>query len=220
MKKKTHVILGAIVIAVILGAVLFFVLQGEGNESTEEVSLKGTWLVFQHAGETPRDEFMVFDDTDVSYYQKGDSKPVATSEYSIKNGKLEAPDIEKSFTIRIISDNNVELIEPSTIVWRLLLVGGSDVDITEIVPQNIEGVYDVKVVGEESRQEETMTFTESHLSFVQGGSETISSDYYISEDGILHLMTPDREYYVYVNGNNLLFIGVADNGVWELHKTE
>ena len=69
------------------------------------------------------------------------------------------------------------------------------------------------------RHDETMTFTDSHLFFVQAGKETVSSDYSITDDGVLHLTTINRDYYVYENGNNLLFIGVADNGVWELYKT-
>lgn len=220
MKKKAFVIVGAVVIIAVLGAVLFFVLHRQEKQHVETVSLNGTWLIFQHGNELPREEFMVFTDTNVSYYRNGDSNPAASSAYSIKDGKLSTPDINKNFSIRIISENNIELTESNMTVWRLLLVGDPDVDKSKIIPASVDGVYDVKVVGEEPRHDEKMTFSDSHLSFVQGGKETISSDYFITDNGILHLTTINRDYYVYVNGNNLLFIGVVDNGVWELYKTK
>ena len=220
MKKKTLVIAGAILITVVLGAVLFFVLQDGEKQSEETISLKGTWLVFQHGDDKPRNDYMVFSDNNVSYYRDGDTTPAATSTYSIKDNNLSTPDIEKSFTIQVISDNHVMLTETNTVVWRLLLVGESDADTTKIIPESIEGVYDVKAVDEGKRYNETMTFTDSHLSFVQDGTETISSDYTLSDDGILCLTTINREYNVYMNGNNLFFITAGDITVWELYKTK
>lgn len=220
MKRKTLVVIGAIVITIVLGGVLYFVLKNGEKQQTESVSFQGTWLVFQRGEHYTRDEFMVFTDARVSYYKGEEVTPVASSAYSVKDEKLITPEIERSFTYRKISDNNIEMIESNTIVWRLLLVGDADVDRTKIVPKNIEGIYDVKVVGEKPRQGETMAFTDSHLSFVQGSEDTISSDYFISDDGILHLTTINRDYYLYMNGDNLLFIGSTDNSVWELQRAK
>ena len=220
MKKKSFVVIGAILIAVVLGAVLLFVFHGGENQADETISLQGAWLVYQHGDELPRNDFMVFNENSVSYYSNGDSEPAASSMYSIQGSQLSTPDIDKTFSIRSISENNVMLTESNSVVWRLLHIGNSYEDMSNVVPENIEGVYDVKAVGEETRINETMTFADSHLSFVQDGSEIISSDFTISDDGILHLTTIGRDYYVYENGNDLFFIGVSDNGVWELYKAE
>ncbi len=154
------------------------------------------------------------------YYNGAGDAPAATSAYTLKDGKLTVPDLDRTFSVRVISNNNIDLSEPSTVVWRLLLVGSAEANRTALAPKSVEGVYNVKVVGEQPRYDETMTFENGHLSFVQNGSESISSDYVLTEDGILQLTTIGREYRAYANGDNLLFIGVADNSVWELTRSE
>lgn len=218
MKKKSLVIVGAVVMIAVFAAVLIFVLNGQVGQSENSISLSGTWLVFQHGDALPRDEFLVFSDSNVSYYRSDDSDPSITSTYSIDNTTLSATDIDTAFNIRAISENHVELTETNTIVWQLLLVGDASADRGAVIPQSIEGIYNVNIVGEERREEETMTFTATHLSFVQKGSEAISSDYTLTSDGVLRLMDINRDYYVYANGNNFFFIGTDDNGVWELAK--
>lgn len=220
MKRKAFLIAGTIFIILVLGGVLFFIWGNSEKQSGKTVSLKGTWLVYQHGEDLSREEFMVFSNDNISYYRKGNAAPIVSSKYSIKDSELNAPDIDKTFSVHIISDNNIELTEPNTVVWRLLLVGDPDIDKTKIIPEKVEGIYDVKVVGEESRYNETMTFKNSHLSFIQNGKETISSNYSVTGDGLLHLTTIKRDYYVYANGRNLFFIGVNDNGIWELYKIE
>ena len=220
MKKKTLVVVGALVIAAVIGTVLFFILHGDEEQHSDAFAISGTWLIIQHGEECPRNEFMVFTDTNVSFYRNASSTPAATSAYSIKGNKLNTPDIDKEFNIRVVSEHNIVLIESNTVVWRLLLVGNSNADMNRIVPERVEGIYDVLIVGEEHRQNEQITFTDTHMSLVQDGKETISSDYLITDEGFLRLTTINRDFFVYADDAVLLFVNPDDNCVWELKKAQ
>lgn len=216
MKNKFSIIAGILMIVIVLTVTIGFVSCGPKSDNQVDISLDGTWLVYQRGEDISRTEYLVFKGDTVSDYRDGSAEAFATSSYTLKGNTLSVPDLELTFTVEIISKNNIILTEPNTRVWRLLLVGNTDYNVEAVTSENIVGEYDVVVVGTQPRTNETISFTQTQFSFVQNGTETMSSKYELTNDHMLSLLDMNRQYAVYMNGDNLLFIGLDDNGVWEL----
>lgn len=217
MNKKIGYIIGVIAIILVIGAAIWFILSGEEPADTaSEIQLDGTWLVYQCGEDMSRTEYMVFSGQTVSDYRNGEAEPFASGTYTFDGSTLEVADMDLTFSVQVISENNIVLTEPNSRVWRLLLVGGTDGVIAPVTAEAIVGEYDVTVVGTEKRTNETITFENNSFSLVQNGAQSAASRYEMTDAHTLSLPDISREYYVYTNGNKLLLIGRADNGVWEL----
>lgn len=217
MKKKGLIVSGGILIVAVIITSVFFILYGDkGNISTTTVKLDGTWCVYQYAENKIVDEFMVFNNGSVSDYRAGSEDPYVISSYSYDNGKLVLPDISKEFVVRVVSDNNIILVEPDTREWKMIKVSNGDRDFKDVAASDLIGEYDVVMVAGEKRSNEIMTFTDTNLIDTRDGNEYISSNYEIFSGHLFKATDISKEFYIYKNGSVLMLIEIDEGYVWEL----
>ena len=219
MKKRIGLIIGGVLIVAVAIIVIILIKLGYGKDAGTAVNLESTWVVYQYGADKVDNEYMIFTENEVSDYRDGNTDPFVKSSYTYKDGLLNMPEINKEFTIKVISDHNIVLVEPDTKEWKMVRVASSDGNIKKIGAADIVGDYTVISVAGEKGENEFMSFTESSLVDTRDGKEYIACDYNLdSETHLLHADQIGKEFIVYMNGNNLLLIDVADRYVWELVK--
>lgn len=217
MKKKGLIIAGGIFIIAVMVAVIYFIITGgSGSNQTSTVKLDGTWCVYQYAENKIDNEFMVFNNGSISDYRDGNEDPYITSSYTYENGKLIMPEISKEFTVRVVSDNNIILVEPDTREWKMIKVSNGDRDNKALTAADLVGEYDVIMVAGEKRTNEVMTFTDSNLTDTRDGAKYISCNYEIVSGHLLKAADISKEFYIYRNGSVLMLIEKDEGYVWEL----
>ncbi len=219
MKKKGLIIAGGILIIAVVAAVVCFIITGDNDSnSVSTVELDGTWCVYQYAENKIDNEFMVFNNGSVSDYRDGNEEPYITSSYTYENEKLVMPEISKEFTVRAVSDNNIILVGPDTREWKMIKVSNGDRDIKDLTASDLVGEYTVVMMASEQRSNEVMVFTDSTFTDSRDGEEYLSCKYELTSSHLLKASEISKEYYVYKNGNVLMFIDKADGYVWELRE--
>ncbi len=219
MKKKIGLIAGGVVIVAVAIIVIVLIKIGYENNDALEVNLKSTWVVYQYGADKIDNEYMIFTENKVSDYRDGNVEPFVKSSYTYKDGLLNMPEISREFTIKVISDYNIVLVEPNTKEWKMVRVASSDEPIKKIGAKDIVGDYTVISVAGEKRNNEFMSFTGSSLVDTRDGKEYLACDYTLdSETHLLHANQIDKDFLVYMNGNYLLMIDISDRYVWELAK--
>lgn len=217
MKKKGLIIAGGILIVAVIVAVVCFIITGDkGNTPTSTVELDGTWCVYQYAENKIDNEFMVFNNGSVSDYRDGNEDPYITSSYTYENGNLVMPEISKEFTVRVVSDNNIILVEPDTREWKMIKVSKGDRDFKNLTASDLVGEYAVVMVAGEKRSNEVMAFTDSTLTDTRDGEKYISCSYEIVSGHLLKAADISKEFYIYKNDNILMLIEKDEGYVWEL----
>lgn len=217
MKKKGLIIAGGIfIIAVMVAVICFIITGGSGSNPTSTVKLDGTWHVYQYGENKIDNEYMVFNNGSISDYRDGNEDPYITSSYTYENGKLIMPEISKEFTVRVVSDNNIILVEPDTREWKMIKVSDGDRDYKALTPADLVGEYDVVMVAGEKRTNEVMTFTDSNLTDTRDGAKYISCNYEIVSGHLLKAPDISKEFYIYKNGSVLMLIEKDEGYVWEL----
>lgn len=215
--KKLWLAVGGAVIIVAIALVLFFTLFYRGDNATNSIELNGSWLVYQYGENKIDDEFLVFEGNTVKDYRN--SEVFATSTFTYSNDKLDMPDISKEFAVSVKSDNFIVLIQPDTVEWKLARVSNEASSIAGLTAEELVGEYDVVMVAGEKRTGETMTFTPDSFSDVRDGNAYLSCKYYLDNNGhLLHASEIQKDFFVYVNGKNLILIDCTDRYVWELIK--
>lgn len=216
MKKKSLVIAGGVFIVAVLAVVIAFVITRGNNITASEVDLNGTWCVYQYCENKIDNEFMVFNEGTVSDFRDGKEEPYITSSYTYENGTLVMAEIAKEFAVRVISDNNIILVEPDTREWKMIKVSNGDRDVKELTPADLTGEYTVVSVAGEPRENEVMVFTDTKITDTRNGEEYLASQYELISGHSLKLNDISKEFYVYKNANTIMFIDKADGYVWEL----
>ena len=221
MNQKVRIGIGLVFIACVVGIVSYILFSGNGEEipsESKEISLAGTWRVYQYIGQNVDNEFMVFDEDNVDDYRDGVQEPYASSTYSYENGELSMPDISKEFTVRILTKNHIILVEPNSYEWRMIKVANGGEDIQDVTAADLMGEYDVTMVAGEPRDSETMTFTETDFTDVRDGKEYLSSKYEMLTSHIINAIGISKEFDVYQNGDALMLIDRVDGYAWELSE--
>lgn len=217
MKKKGLIIAGGILIIAVLVAVFCFIIYGDKDIAVvSKADLNGTWRVYQYAENKIDNEYMVFNHDSISDYRDGNKEPYITSKYTYENGKVVMPDISKEFAVKIISDNNIVLVEPDTREWKMIKVSNGDRDYKDLTSSDIAGEYDVIMVAGEKRINEVMAFTDSTLIDTRNGEQFISCNYEIVSGHSLKAADISKEFYIYKNSSVLLLLDKDENHVWEL----
>ena len=217
MKKKGVIIAGGILIIAVLVAVFCFIITSNNVIfQTPTVELDGTWYVYQYAENKKNNEIMVFINGSVSDYRDGNEDPYITSSYTYENGKLIMSEISKEFSVRVVSDNNIILVEPDTREWKMIKISNGDRDFKDLTTSDLSGEYDVVMVANEKRLNEVMTFTDSNLTDTRDGAKYISCNYEIVSGHLLIAKEISKEFYIYKNGSILLLIEKDAGYVWEL----
>lgn len=219
MKKRGLLFLGGVlIIAVIVAVVCIISFTGNSKNQSNTVSIDGTWRVYQYAENKVDNEFMVFQNGSAADYRDGNNEPYLQSSYKHENGLLTFPDIEKEYTVRIISDNNIIIIEPDTREWKLIKVSNGDRDIKELNAEDLVGEYDVVLVAGEKREEEVAKFTDTTFTDTRKGELFLSCNYELDTGHLLRLPEISKEFTAYKNGNILMLIDKTDGYIWELRR--
>lgn len=218
--KKAGTIVGGVFIVAVVAIVLVFIISNTNSRTTDTLDINGVWRVYQHGENKVDDEYMSFDNGKIIDYRNGEE--YASAEYTYADGVLSIPEILKEFTVAIKSNNYIILIEQNTIEWKLARISSSasnNLNITEVTVNSIVGEYDVTMVAGEKRNEEIMSFSEVSFVDKRNGKTFLTSEYTIeSNSHLLHASEINKDFWVYLDGNNLVLIDCADRYVWELVK--
>lgn len=226
-RKKIAVAAGAVLIVVVLAVIVGIIAFPRGNEERNSapnetvttVNLDGTWLVYHNGEGAVDDEFIVFDGGTATDYRGGESEPYMTSSYTYgDDGMLSLPDVSKSFTVRVTSDDHISLVESENSEWKMIRVAAAGQEIQAVTATGLVGDYDVLSHAGQSKAGETMTFTETSLADYQDGAEYMSCDYQMTDEHTLYVPDLDTEFKVYDNGSRLMLIEGTDQYIWELAR--
>ena len=172
--------------------------------------------MYQYIGQNVEDELMVFNEDSVADYRDGVQEPYASSTYTYENGTLNMPDISREFTVRILTENHIILVEPNSYEWRMIKIADGGEKVQDVTAAGLVGEYDVIMVAGEPRESETMTFTETDFTDIRDGEEYLSSEYELLTSHILHAVGISKEFDVYQNGDALMLVDRVDGYAWEL----
>lgn len=215
MRKRGLIIAGGILIVAVITAVICLILNTESTLAPT-VNLNGTWCVYQYAENRQEDEFIVFQDGMATDYRGENEELYIKSAYTYNDSKLLLTDIEKEFTVRVISDNNIIMVEPDGREWKMIKVSNGDRDITNLTAVSIAGEYNVVRVAGIERTNEIMIFTDTAFKNIRNGDEFMFCEYEFVSSQLMKVEDISKEYITYKNGDVLLLIDKTDWYVWEL----
>lgn len=90
--------------------------------SVEDNILEGRWNIeYRNTSNVYAGDYMTFENGNVSQYKAGDSKPVATSDFSVRNGHLIVEGWGKDMVIYPVSDDSIMMVELTTdngFIWE------------------------------------------------------------------------------------------------------
>lgn len=215
MRKRRLIIAGGILIVVVITATIYFILNTESTLAPT-VDLNGTWCVYQYAENRQEDEFIVFQDGMAADYRGENEELHIKSAYTYNDGKLVLTDVEKEFIVRVISENNIIMLEPDGREWKMIKVANGDRNIANLTVASIVGKYNVVRVAGSERTNEMMIFTDTSFKNIRNGNEFMSCEYELVSSQLMKVEEISKEYIAYKNGDVLLLIDKADWYVWEL----
>lgn len=219
MKKKGLLILGGIMIVAVFAVVIFIISStGKSTAPAEAFSIDGTWRVYQYAENRVENEFMVFQNGSVKGYRDGNDEAYLNSNFTFESGTLTFSDASKKFAVRIISNNNIIIVEPDTREWKMIKVSDGDRDIKDLLSADLVGDYDVLLVAGEKRTEEVISFTDVSFRDTRRGEEFISASYELISGHLLKMPDIAKEFTCYKNGTALMLIDNVDGYIWELKQ--
>ena len=218
MKKKIGLVAGiSVIVLVLIGVGLFLLLNKDSiNTDNTSANLYGTWCVYRRGADMVEDEYIVFGDDTVSDYRGDLTNPYFESVFSYSKNKLSIGD--SSYSVKVISENNVILVDSSTIEWKMLRVSNERSLDFSVSDDALVGAYDVLRVGGEDKKNEVMTFDRTSLHDERAGVMYLEVNY--SWDGPNSIFVPDlsTKYLVFVLDANLYLIDMNEGYVWELSR--
>ena len=218
MKKKSLFVVGGIIILTVFIAVIVFVLNGGKDENNvgSEFDFSGTWMVYQYAENKIDNEIMVFSDNKVADYRDGNAESYLESTYTYEDGTLKLTDISKEFVVKVISENNIYLVEPDTREWKLVKIAEEGKEVIKITSSDLIGKYKVISVAGEKKENEIVDFSEDKFVDTRNGEVYLECAYEIIGENLINVVDISKEYYVYKNNDFLILVDKADRYVWEM----
>lgn len=220
--KKAAEIAGAVLIVVVITAMLWFIITKKNNTDTGKKSFcfDGTWLIYQYGETHILDEFMVFDGKQIADYRGNNSDAYFTAEFTYENGELQIESISKSFSVKILSEYRVSLVEPDTREWKMLRVSKGKFDeIEQVTAPAMVGSYRVISVANTARSGENIIFSRTELEDLRDGESYMRCTYQISEH-YMKIENLEEDYLVYKIEDMIFLIGMDTGYVWELQMIE
>ncbi len=224
-KKKILIGIGAAVIVAVFVAVVLIIAIGPGNTPDEPktVELEGTWLVTQYA-EFPKEniEYMIFENGRVKYYNDITASPRLEGAYTYADGTVEIENFQHKMTVKIISDNFINLVEPDTRDWKLVRIAPAGEEPKKLTAADIIGTYDlVRVAGNNREGNEVIEITETSFKDTRNGAVAMDSAYSVTDGNTFYADDMKQDFRIYKIGNDILLIQGHGDGfghVWELIK--
>lgn len=221
MKKsnKTFKFLGAVIIVLGLGLIAFLLLNP--NSDNGEVFFNnyvGNWKVLSHGGKVVDDEYITFDEKNMTDYIS--SEVYMSSTYNVDKDKLTLNDMSLSFKTNSKTDNYLTLIEDGTgNEWKLIRTAQGIKNNQAVDKEYLLGTWNVILHGGETTVEEEMKFEESKLTDIQKGKVYMECDYQWVDEYTLFVDKLNLTFKVYPISKTEMMMCEQETGyIWEFKK--
>ena len=219
MKKKGLLIAGGALILVVIIAIAIF-LAATAKPADPTIDLTGIWKVYRYGDDVISSEYMIFDSEQVSDYRDGAAEPFISSSYTwVDSTTISMEQNKRTFTVRQVSENNVILVEPNTIEWKMFRVSANGVQPGDFDPAALPGKWNVVMHAGQAITNESMEFTETALTDYRDGAVYLESEYIWNEDGTLTATGLNHTFEVYASDDNtIILFDLTDGYLWELEN--
>jgi hypothetical protein len=219
--KKGIFITGCIVIVVAIALISVFLLSTSAPE-VEAVDLTGIWKVYRHGGDLIDNEYMVFEGKQVTDYRDGVEEPFLSAAYMLSDGTtLRMEDIGKEFVVRQVSENNVNLVEPNTVEWKMFRVTVNGVQPADFNRETIIGKWTVVMHAGQAKTDEIMEFTDTAMADYRSEELYIEGEYVWNEDGTFEVPVIGHTFAPYMADEDTIILhDLTDGYLWELKRAK
>lgn len=215
--KKGMYIAGGIVIVVAIALISVFLLT-TGAPEAETIDLTGVWKVYRHGDDLIDNEYMVFEGSQVADYRDGAETPFLSATFTSNDGTtLRMEDIGKEFAVRQVSENNVILVEPNTMEWKMFRVSANGVQPADFNRDFMIGKWSVILYAGQAKTDEVMEFTDTALADYRNGELYMTGEYVWNADGTFEVPSIGHTFAPYVvDEDSLILHDLTDGYLWEL----
>ncbi len=219
--KKGMYIAGGIVIVVAIALISVFLLS-TGAPKAEVVDLTGIWKVYRCGDDLIDNEYMVFEENHVADYRDGAEEPFLSAAYTLSDGTtLRMEDIGKEFAVRQVSKNNVILVEPNTMEWKMFRVTENGVQPANFNREAIIGKWTVVMHAGQVKTDEIMEFTDAAMADYRSEELYIEGEYVWNEDGTFAVPVIGHTFAPYMAGEDTIILhDLTDGYLWELGQAK
>ena len=222
--KKIAIIAAAVLVVAAVAVMLVFVFSGDNGE-VSEIKLDGTWKIVSSVNNSvvtmPENEFIVFDGATANMYKDGASDPFATSAYDVNEaGKLNLPDLSRSYQVDKKTDNVVILLQSDTYAMYLVRWANEDMSDVDFTADAIKGNWNVLCHACSTGVTETLEFDGSSFKDFRDGAEEPAFDKAYTVDGsTLSVPELNLSFVCYKGaGDTVYLVQELDGLVWEIEK--
>lgn len=229
MKKRIPFIICGVVVLIAIIAMLVFVFISNGNTTSEELNIEGTWKVAVYIDNGTvsiiNNEYMIFDSENASDYRDNTTEPFAVSKYTIDDMSLNLPDISRKYTIKKYTDNYIRLYEQPDAYIELIKYYNSDMSPIDFDTSAFEGKW--KIIYRNTTNVyigDYMVFDNGTASqYIGGSNEAVATSAYSWQNGN-HLLVSNwsKEMVVYpVSEDTVIMVELeTEKGfIWEFKKS-
>jgi len=233
MKNKNllWIIVAVVVIAAIIGMVVF-VLSGEDPEQPQDtLKLDGTWKVAANvqAGQVTllEDQFIVIADGTASMYKDGSAEPYAKSAFTLTpstkypDQDMNLTEIGRKYTVSPVTDNYIRLYENASVYMELIRHPNEDRSPVTAEESQIQGKWNVVYRNNgQTVINEQLDFNNGTLKdYRDGGAEPVATVEYTWSDGVISVPALHVEMVCCpLNENVILLVEIGTGFVWEIEK--
>lgn len=225
MKKKVYIGAAIVIVVIAIIALIGFVFSGKPAEASFE--LNGVWKVANNvnrgAVSIPQNEYMIFNDGEVSDYRDGNSTPFAKSSYKISGDTLELPDISRTYHISQQTEQYISLYIADDTYISLVKADSEETLSSSFDSTSVTGKWNVTYrPTAEPIVNEYLIFENGILTDYRNNSETPSiKAVYEWNDNVIK--APDLGIEMLgskVAANRIILVDINDGYVWLLTKAE
>lgn len=225
MKKKVYIGAAIVIVAIAMIALMVFVFSGKPAETSLELS--GVWKVVKNVNEgsisIPQNEYMIFNDGEVSDYRDGNPAPFAKSSYKISGDTLELPDISRTYHISQQTEQYISLYTADDTYISLVKADSEETLNSPFDPASVTGKWNVVYrPTAEPIVNEYLIFENGILADYRDNSETPSIEaVYEWNDNVIN--APDLGVEMLgakVAADRIILVDINEGYIWLLTKAE
>jgi len=223
MKKNLFYIIGGVVLAIIIAALVIFIIKTSG-QGTEPFAIEGTWKIHTKYDKAVEGEYLVFEGDTVKAYRNGQEILNTTYEWT-KDGSHIVLDTDKlsanRFFIKKHTDNHIILVEPgdtdsSKLRWELVRVADKAGTFDKA---SIKGEWIVIWHAGRAGEAETIVFDDTNMKDYVNGELKLDATYVWDEfqENTFYIEKMNDYFTVYrTDADTVILIQKSINGIWEI----